>query len=249
MSGEVFAAAQSTSIRGSIEKNTLDHIKFIEEAATHGVCLLVFPELSLTGYEPDLAITHHLKPNDPKLQQMQELSCQYNMHILVGAPYQENEKRYITSFLYSPDDLPRLYTKHFLHPGEEHYFISGNKWVDFDVSGKKVAVAVCADISHIEHIERASSSGATVYAAGVFITPEGYAYDSSLLQGYSERYNMMVVMANYASSSGGYPSAGRSAIWDSLGNLIAVAPSNGEALVIASRDIRGLSGKVISMNK
>jgi hypothetical protein len=33
---------------------------------------------------------------------------------------------------------------------------------------------------------------------------------------------------------------------DRLGNMVAVAPSNDEAQVIASRDLRGLSGKVLS---
>jgi len=248
MSGEVFAAAQVASIRGNIIENVTKHIQFIENAAKQGVSLLVFPELSLTGYEPDLAYTHHLKPSDPRLDKIQTLSTKHNMHILVGAPYQNNQKMYIAAFLYSPEDSPRVYTKHYLHPGEENYFVPGNKWLSFTVPGEKVAVAVCADISHWEHIEKASSE-ATLYAAGVFITPEGYSTDSSLLQGYSEKYNMMVVMANYALSSGGFSSAGRSAIWDHLGNLVVSAPSNDECLVIASRDLRGLSGKIISLNK
>ncbi len=48
------AAAQVPSQRGDVERNVATHIAAIEAAARHGVSLLVFPELSLTGYEPSM---------------------------------------------------------------------------------------------------------------------------------------------------------------------------------------------------
>ena len=49
------AAAQVASARGDIVGNIAAHTAAIEVAAALGVSVLIFPELSLTGYEPDLA--------------------------------------------------------------------------------------------------------------------------------------------------------------------------------------------------
>src|SRR5262245_53260102 len=49
------AAAQVPSVRGDIDANIAIHAAAMAAAARHGVTVLVFPELSLTGYEPDLA--------------------------------------------------------------------------------------------------------------------------------------------------------------------------------------------------
>ena len=198
MSGEVFVAAQSSSVRGDIEGNVKGHIRLIEEAAKHGAALIVFPELSLTGYEPDLAESHHLEPSDSRLDPFQEMADKHSMKILVGAPYRDGENAHIAAFLYRPCETPMVYTKHHLHDGEEKYFKPGTRGLSFDVSGEKVSVAICADIAHPEHAENAAANGATLYAAGVLITPGGYEADAALLQGYAEEHNMIVVMANYA---------------------------------------------------
>ncbi len=247
MSGEVFVAAQSRSVRGDIEGNVKRHLRLIEKASEHGASLIVFPELSLTGYEPDLAKSHHLEPGDAQLDAFQEMSDKHTLKILVGAPYREGESLHIAAFLYQPGEAPMVYTKHHLHDGEEKYFDPGTRGLTFDVPGEKASVAICADIAHPEHAENAAANGATLYAAGVLITPSGYNADAALLQGYAEDHNMMVVMANYASSSGGFESAGKSAIWDQLGNLKAIGPPQGEALVIALRDLRGLFAKIVPM--
>ena len=46
---------------------------------------------------------------------------------------------------------------------------------------------------------------------------------------HAKQHGMLAVMANYASPTGGLPSAGASAIWDETGNLVARAPRKGNA--------------------
>lgn len=248
MSGEVFVAAQSSSVRGDIEENVKGHLRMIEKAAEHGATLIVFPELSLSGYEPDLAESHHLEPDDARLGAFQEMADKHSLKILVGAPYREGDSIHIAAFLYQPGETPLVYTKHHLHEGEEEYFEPGTCGLSFDVPGERASVAICADIAHPEHAEKAAKNGATLYAAGVLITPGGYEADAALIQGYSEKHNLMVIMANHASPSGGFESAGKSAIWDRLGNLKAVGPPQGEALVIVLRDLRGLFARIVPLS-
>ena len=55
MTGPVLAAAQCSAVAGDIAANAGRHLDFIDAAHRQGVNILVFPELSLTGYEPTLA--------------------------------------------------------------------------------------------------------------------------------------------------------------------------------------------------
>ncbi|WP_438765703.1 nitrilase-related carbon-nitrogen hydrolase [Kushneria sp. TE3] len=48
------ALAQLPVIRGALADNLAKHLTYIERAAYHGADVIVFPELSLIGYEPDL---------------------------------------------------------------------------------------------------------------------------------------------------------------------------------------------------
>lgn len=57
---------------------------------------------------------------------------------------------------------------------------------------------------------------------------------------------MAVLTANYAGWSGGSESAGQSAIWDEHGRIVAQAPANDQALVIARRDRGRWFGEVIT---
>jgi predicted amidohydrolase len=49
------AVAQTRPIKGNIAANLENHRKMIEIAASKGANVLIFPELSLTGYEPELS--------------------------------------------------------------------------------------------------------------------------------------------------------------------------------------------------
>lgn len=248
MGDTVFVAAQSSSVRGDIVGNVKGHLRLIERAAMHRANLVVFPELSLTGYERDLAKSHNLKPTDPRLESFQELADKYSMHILVGAPYQDGKKIHIAAFLYHPCESPLVYTKYHLHGGEEEYFDPGSRGLAFNMVDEKVFAAICADIAHPEHAEKAAKVNSTVYAAGVLITPSGYDEDAALLQGYATKHGMMVIMANFATPTGGWETAGKSAIWDKSGNLLAVAPSQGEALVVVSRETTDNDVKIVKIS-
>lgn len=48
-------AVQLASLKGEVSANLQRHLACIEQAAALGAELVVFPELSLTGYEPTVA--------------------------------------------------------------------------------------------------------------------------------------------------------------------------------------------------
>lgn len=239
------AAAQSPSVKGDIESNVRIHERFIRIAAEHDVHVVVFPELSLTGYEPELAGDLQIQIDDKRLYPISELARHFEMTIIIGAPLSSNQsKPYIGALVYGPD-ISVHYAKQHLHPGEEAFFSPGSRGCVIDVSGERLGLAICADISHASHAQNASQDGATLYAVGVLITESGYQEDIDLLQAYAKRHKMAVVMANHCSPTGGWNPAGKSAIWDENGNTAATSHGTDEALVIAEKGVETWRGTVI----
>ena len=70
-------AAQILPVPGEYEKNITRHIDVIHQAASQGADLVLFPELSLTGYEPRLAEVLAVHPSDGRFDEFQRLSDLY----------------------------------------------------------------------------------------------------------------------------------------------------------------------------
>jgi len=61
------AAAQIKPIDKNIDANIQNHLRMIELAAQQNVKLILFPEMSLTGYERDKAEALSFTENDERL--------------------------------------------------------------------------------------------------------------------------------------------------------------------------------------
>ncbi|WP_210643930.1 MULTISPECIES: carbon-nitrogen hydrolase family protein [unclassified Pseudomonas] len=247
MTAPTFAAAQSISIAGDIQANLVRHQRFMQVAAEQHVQLLVFPELSLTGYERGLAAELAILPEDGILQPLRELARELALTAVVGMPIRLSAGApvLIGALVLGADGSLGVYSKQHLHPGEEVAFAPGYGGSMLAMGPEHVALAVCADFSHASHAAAAAEQGATLYAAGVLITEGGYVPDTALLQGYARQHGMTVLMANHGGATGGWESAGRSAIWGADGAQIAAAPGTGDLLVIARRAADGWAGHVV----
>jgi predicted amidohydrolase len=248
MKNSKIAAAQSISVRGNVQENIERHRRLIVLAAENSVQCIIFPELSLTGYELDLADTLAFTINDKRIDSLRDVSEKYKMLIIAGAPYRTKTGLSIGAFIFFPDRSVSVYSKRYFHPGEEKYFIPGKTNHTYALEQEKLSVAICADISNPVHADDASQAGTTIYAAGVLITAAGYEIDATILRGYAKKYSMLVLMANHGGASGGYHSAGRSAIWSPTGSLLAEFEGTGEGLVVAAKENGMWTAKTIIMN-
>ena len=249
MTALTLAAAQTLSIAGDVEANIARHRVFMQAAAEQGVQLLVFPELSLTGYEPTLAADLAIAPDAPVLAPLREMARELQLTAVVGMPIRLAPQAdvLIGALVLGADGSLAVYTKQHLHPGEDVAFAAGQGGEALEWGNDRIALAVCADFSHASHPRHAAQAGANVYAAGVLISEGGYAKDSALLQGYAAEHRLLVLMANHGGPSGGWTCAGRSAIWAADGRLLAAVPGVGEALVIARRDGEHWVGQVVAV--
>ncbi|MGC5702635.1 carbon-nitrogen hydrolase family protein [Pseudomonas sp. NFXW11] len=229
------AAAQTVAIAGDLPANLVQHQRLMRLAAGQGVQLLVFPELSLTGYEPQLAQDLALAVDSPALQPLRELARELGMSCVVGLPIRQEPGQLplIGALVLGGDGSLALYSKQHLHPGEERFFAPGVGGAPLSLGELSVALAVCADFAHASHVQAAVAAGAGAYAAGVLISEGGYAADSALLQGYAREHGVLLMMANHGGPSGGWACAGRSAAWGPRGQLLGAVDGVGEALLIA----------------
>src|SRR5688572_24671416 len=176
------AVAQTIPVRGDVEANVAQHLRLVQVAAEERAQVLVFPELSLTGYELDMARELAFDTGDPRLAPLVEAATSHSMTLIVGAPVRAGARLHIGALVVSGDGGIVLYTKHHLGvfsqtascdgtvpPAEATVFQPGteNPLVTFD--GNTAAIAVCADTGRAAHAQAAADRGAHIYLASMFV--------------------------------------------------------------------------------
>ncbi|SCZ31484.1 Carbon-nitrogen hydrolase [Pseudomonas sp. NFACC48-1] len=124
MTAPAFAAAQSISIAGDVRAN-LQHS--MQVAAEQGVQLLVFPELSLTGYEGGLAADLAILPENAILQPLRDLARELGLTAVVGMPIRLSADApvLIGALVLGADGSLGVYSKQHLHPGGRSHLRPG----------------------------------------------------------------------------------------------------------------------------
>ena len=102
--------AQIELVKGHFEKNLKKHLKFIETMAPKKPDLMMFPELSLTGYEPVLAKDLATTENDIRLRPLQEVSDKHDLILCVGIPTTNEVKLRISIIIFRPNNVPITYS-------------------------------------------------------------------------------------------------------------------------------------------
>ena len=243
------AAAQSISVAGDIAANIDIHLKFIHAAHEAGVNFLVFPELSLSGYELPMLKDLLIEPQDARLNPIRTLVKETQMTVVIGVPLAAPHGITISAIAFFPDGSAQIYSKQYVHSSEALYAVDGEKVnLKYPLRDESFALGICADTTHPTHAERAAATGASLYVAGVLLSESAYAKDAAQLQGYAQQHHMGVLMANHGGPSGEYISAGKSAFWAPDGCLIVTTLGTGNALIIATKNGSTWSGEVINVN-
>ena len=226
------AMVQLQSAKGDYETNINKHHKFIEQAATQSVQVIIFPELSLTNYEPELAQSLAKDPADPIFDIFQTLSNQYQMVIGIGAPTRHGDGVCISMLLFQPGLARVCYSKRYLHQDEEPFFVSGSNFPTLAVNGVNLGLAICYELSIPEHAAAASTAGADIYIASVAKHERGVDGANERLAAIAREYQIPVLLGNNLGPADNFMGAGRSAAWDNRGNHIGSLDRVREGLLI-----------------
>lgn len=226
------AIAQIAAIKGNIEKNIENHLKWIKQAIQNKADMVVFPELSLIGYEPDLAESLATNHDDTRLDKLQSLSDKNNITIGVGLPTRKEGDIFISMIIFQPHKERITYSKQYLYPPEKSFFTAGKNPLVLNLETEVISPAICYEATVKAHFEYASQNNATIYIASVLSSIRGIDAELKKLSDIAKNKNMVTFMANYVGKSGGYECAGKSSIWDTTGKLIGQLDTETEGILI-----------------
>ena len=231
------ALAQIKPIKGDIATNIIQHKKWIQLAIANQADLIIFPELSITGYEPTLADDLAMSSSDRRFDVFQELSNQHSIIIGIGAPLQSEKGIHISLLLFHPNGKRQVYAKKYLHADELPYFIGG-KNEELLIHGTEIALAICYELSVNEHVVDAAKNGAKMYLASVVKTESGVRNSEKRLNEIASEYRILTLMVNSVGYFDNFESVGQSAVWDKEGNLIGQLTNLEEGLLIFDTETR-----------
>ncbi|MEE8106044.1 MAG: carbon-nitrogen hydrolase family protein [Planctomycetota bacterium] len=252
MTTRTIATAQTIPVRGDVDANLEEHVRLALAAAKARARVLLFPELSLTGYELDLAHTLAFSEEDMRLDALRALAETIEMTLIVGAPARVGEKLHIGAFILLPNGSVDLYTKQHLGafppetnpggavpPAENTVFNPGDRNPLVHFGGHTAAIAVCADTGRPAHAQAAADRDAGCYLASMFFTPNELEEETAKLQAYAAKHSVCVVLSNFGGRTGGLEAAGSSAIWAETGELLAQLEPRGAGIAVATESETG----------
>ncbi|MFI9009021.1 carbon-nitrogen hydrolase family protein [Actinosynnema sp. NPDC053489] len=220
----VVAVAQHAPVPGDVAGNARRAAAVVAEAAAAD--LLLFPLLSLTGYDLDRLTgpACWVGPDDPRLDVVREASRAHGVTAVVGAAWLGPDGgRLLASVALCPDGGVEVVGKQYLSRAERELFEPGGHAPAVDVRGWRVALAVCCDAAVPEHAAGAARRGADVYAVSALYTegqerrldlhPAARALD----------HRVYALVANLAGAGPGWRSCGRSGVWHPDGRRLADA--------------------------
>jgi predicted amidohydrolase len=232
----IIASAQTRAFSQNTEANIQSHLRLINQAAENKVKLIVFPEMSLTGYERENAKALSFTPDDKRLEVFRECSDLHEIVIIAGAPIETNNRLVIGAFVFSPGNPPVIYSKQFLHEGEEKFFSTDDRLFPFiEWEDEKISLAICADIENPLHIINAAKIKSTLYLAGIFYTPASMDRAYKKLKGYAKQYNISILMSNFSGTSYQLEAGGKSAFWNNEGELRGNLEDDYEGLLVMEK--------------
>ncbi len=223
---------QTKSSKGNIKGNIQNHIQWIKTAIMEKADLIIFPELSLTGYEPTLAKELATCQNDVILSDFQKISSSNNITIGVGLPTKSRSGLSISMIIFYPNQPCQTYSKQILHPDETLYFTEGKEHGIISIKNHKVAPAICYESLKEEHIIKAKELGADIYLASVAKSQSGIAEAYKYFPVIAKKYSTPILLANCIGYCDNFESVGQSAIWNEKGNLIGQLDNRNEGILI-----------------
>lgn len=226
------SVAQVRPVKGDIKTNIENHKKLISLAVARGAGMIFFPELSITGYEPELAGSLAIHQDDPRFDDFQVLSDTKQISIGVGAPTCSNGGICISMIIFQPGKPRQTYSKQYLHSSEEGYFISGHDGPGFIDNKPGIAIAICYELSVPEHVESASRHGAKIYIASAVESINSVEKSRQRLATIAQQYNMTVLFANCIGLTGVYDCPGRSSTWNNKGELLGQLDDRREGILL-----------------
>lgn len=244
------AVAQIDCIPGDLKANFAKHLDYIQQARQHKADILLFPELSLTGYAiGSRTVEMSLDRRDRYLLELAEAAGP--MWTMVG--FMEEG---VAAQFHNSQIALRAGAVEFIHRKlnlatygklEEGKHFAEGRYFELEDPRWKLGTLICSDAWNPGLVHLAAVHGTTLMLLpiastcsavdGNFSNPHGWSITAEF---YSMIYGFPVLLANHARGNSGMDFWGGSRILDPFGGLVAVAGVEEELLVgeISYMDIK-----------
>ena len=251
------ALAQINPRLGSLAAN----LALYEEAVRRGVGeradLLVFPELSLTGYFlRDTVPSVALSAKSAEMKALERLSRE--LPFVAGLVEESVDHRFFNSAIYFEDgEIRHVHRKVYLPTygmfDEQRYFARGDRVRAFESKFGRLTLLICEDLWHPSTIYLAALDGALAVlcpsASPLRGIVEGQAQDDNarywemLNRTYAETYSLFMVYSNRCGFEDGVGFWGGSEIIDPFGQRLAKAKYYEEDFLVAEVTLESVRRK------
>lgn len=246
------ALAQINTVLGDVESNLEKHLRMAKQADAAGADLLVFPELSLTGYGLRDLVPQVAMPADPDAPAFAALlEASHAIDLLFGFVEEDERHRYYISAAYlSGGDIVHVHRKAYLPTYglfEEGRFLAwGDRVRAFDTRFGRVGVLICEDFWHASLPYLLWLDGADIL---LFISASpsrglteakqlgSVAWVERINQAYASQFTSFVAHTNRVGFEDGLKFGGRATVFDPDGELIEHGPYHEESITYATIDL------------
>ncbi len=243
------AVAQCAPALGAFKRNVQLHLEWIANARAAGAALILFPELSLTGYYvKDLAGELACAADDDRLRAVADAS----RDIDVSAGFVErgpDARLHIAQGYWSRGRLVHVHRKVYLPTygifDDGRYFGPGERFDVFPSVAGPAGLAICEDLWHVSVPYLYATTGATVLLSPAASPGRGVAEGGDLGTAascrlmdrfYAQYLTLYVIFANRVGHEDGIAFWGGSEVVAPDGTVVARAPDFEQHLLIAEVD-------------
>lgn len=246
--------SQLNYVVGDILGNTEQMIAAAHEAAKQGSDLIVFSELSLTGYPPeDLLLRPSLQLRvEAALTKIAEASHQ--IAIALGFPWQQQTQLFNCAAIYHAGQCLGRYAKQCLPNyqvfDEKRYFSAGDQPCVIELKGHKLGLTVCEDVWHPGPAEQSVDAGAEMIlnlnASPFHVDKQQQRIE--LIRQHVQQLNVPLLYVNQVGGQDELVFDGRSFAISASGELIAQLPAYESAAAEVLWDAQQLSAQTASVS-
>ena len=249
------ALAQISTHLGDVSSNLEKHLALVREARKSGADLLVFPELSLTGYGlQDLAAAVALHPTDDDPVFRRLLEASQDLDLVVGFVDEDLRHRfYIAAAYLSRGRILHIHHKVYLPTyglfDEGRFFAWGESVRAFDTRFGRLGMLICEDFWHssppyLLWLDGADILLLTSASPGRGLTSEdrleSARWVEHINQAYASLFTSFVAHSNRVGFEDGLNFWGGSTVFDPNGEMLVKGPYHEEALTVAELDLNQL---------
>jgi predicted amidohydrolase len=247
------AVAQIAPVLGDVDRNLALHEKVAREAISQSVNLLVFPELSLTGYFlKDQVPSVALRGGAPALEPLRGLS--HRVAMVVGFVEEAPGHRFHNAAAYlEGGEVRHIHRKVYLPTygifDEQRYLAAGSHIRAFDTALGRMAILICEDLWHPSAAGIAAWDGAEVILCPSASPGRGLGQAEPfqntgtwerVIRAYGDLFTCFLVYANRVGYEDGACFWGGSEVVGPAGHSLAKARYLEEALLVAELEAGGL---------